>query len=337
MRIQQLLAATASLFFATSVAQTTTSSSTVATASTTTTADASGASPSPLRFTMAPGDGATVTLGVPYALGYTAPNIATQPVNIQLLVGHPDLQFLANLTTNATGGTYNWTPSMCLDTTQDYALEITTDPDHTNYSGTFNFTLPAGNSSAPASCNSSTMAMTTTWGISRGTAVPSAGILTSASHGPYTNTSTSSSTLSKTTTSSSSVSLGQTTSTMSVTTSSSTSTSTSSSITAYTTEISYVYASPTTTYYTTTTVEPTSTDTIFIDSTVSFKEIQLVLFVKELMNCCRLLSRVPLILLSSLHPTWSQPRTSLLLLLLLRHDCVVRFWHSFAHREYCTL
>merc|ERR1711881_288653 len=74
-----------------------------------------------LTFTEVP---QTVTDGQEQTIRYTSEDNST-PVTILLRKGPSEnLQTVSTLTTSATGGEFLWTPSICLENGDDYALEI---------------------------------------------------------------------------------------------------------------------------------------------------------------------------------------------------------------------
>ncbi|KAI9760476.1 MAG: hypothetical protein M1835_000156 [Candelina submexicana] len=95
-----------------------------------------------------------VTAGVPVPIGYSGGD-PSAPVTITLRKGPSDnLATLNDLTTTATGGTFNWNPDKSLVDGNDYALTITQGPSQVNFYGPFSIT---GGASASASASSASV------------------------------------------------------------------------------------------------------------------------------------------------------------------------------------
>ncbi|KAL9536041.1 hypothetical protein SMMN14_01432 [Sphaerulina musiva] len=92
-------------------------------------------------------------VGKPFTLTYTT--TGSGPVSIILRKGNPnDLQTVATLTSDATGGSYQWTPATDLASGTDYALQIQQGSE-INYLGPF--PLTGGSASGGGSSSSSSM------------------------------------------------------------------------------------------------------------------------------------------------------------------------------------
>ncbi|KAK8213409.1 hypothetical protein M8818_002708 [Zalaria obscura] len=120
-----------------------------------------------LAFTSTP---ASVTAGQAVTIKYSAAD-TTAPVTIILRKGDPnDLQTIAVLTSDSTGGSYTWIPADYFADDTDYALEIT-QGDEINYSGEFslsgaNAAAVSSASSASAASASSAAALTASYSVS---------------------------------------------------------------------------------------------------------------------------------------------------------------------------
>ncbi|KAI9681138.1 MAG: hypothetical protein M1817_002420 [Caeruleum heppii] len=102
-----------------------------------------------LAFTSTP---TSVTAGEPVTITYAGGD-ASAPVSIILRQGSSnDLRTVGTLTSDATGGSYTWTPDASLPSGSDYALELR-QGDSNNYSGLFS--LEGGLSSSPSGSSSS--------------------------------------------------------------------------------------------------------------------------------------------------------------------------------------
>ncbi|KAF2718823.1 hypothetical protein K431DRAFT_252503 [Polychaeton citri CBS 116435] len=120
-----------------------------------------------LTFTRVPNP---ITVGQAVALTY-ATNDTESPVSIILRKGtSTNLQTVATLTDNATGGQYIWTPTRELSTDNDYALEIT-QGSQVNYFGPFS--IQGGSGHAPPGYGGSHSASATGWPSSYHSLTPS--------------------------------------------------------------------------------------------------------------------------------------------------------------------
>ncbi|KAF2773234.1 hypothetical protein EJ03DRAFT_323741 [Teratosphaeria nubilosa] len=100
-----------------------------------------------LTFTSVPD---SITEGQAVTLKYTT-NDASSPVTITLRKGDSNnLQTVSTLTTDSTGGSYEWTPETSLESGSNYALQITQGSE-TNYYGPFSITGQNTSSSSSAS------------------------------------------------------------------------------------------------------------------------------------------------------------------------------------------